>query len=408
MPELIHPANEAVRRALVEDILASDRFVRSKRLSDFLRCVTQAELNGQAEQVTEQFIGQSVYGKPPGYNSAEENIVRVDARRLRSALRAYFTEEGASQEWILEIPKGHYAPSYRQRQPRAATTAVLEPKSETTTPPPSEPRRVRGRGWPWIPLAAAAALTLFASGYFLGHGAGHAQAPTELAQFWGTLADVPGGVLVVYSNSPNPVTPYGRILDISEADPLPDDSHTGVGEVQAVHRLGNIFHQLDVAFDLKRAVLVHWDEVIDANVVYLGGPASNPHVAELGEEANFTFDPVPLERGAQYVIRNRSPRDGEPEIFASTSPLTRDFGLIRLTPGFRSDRWILLLAGITTFGTAAAAEVVADPIGLAQIRSLLGQQPDAAIEPFECLVEVGIKNNVPFENRILLCRPLAR
>ena len=212
---------------------------------------------------------------------------------------------------------------------------------------------------------------------------------------------------MVYSNVPHLVTSYGRVLAEPAAPVQPDDWHTGVGEVQAVHQLAGVASALDFAFDLKRALLVDWDEVVDVNVVYLGGPGGNPKVAELGAEANFVFERAEAVDGDQYVIRNRAPARGEEAIYRSDLPLTRDYAIVRLTPGFRSERRTLLLAGITTFGTAAAAEAVSTARELGQIRQMLGRSLQDPVEPFECLVEVGVKDNVPLESQIRACRALA-
>jgi hypothetical protein len=162
---------------------------------------------------------------------------------------------------------------------------------------------------------------------------------------------------------------------------------------------------MNLELDLKRALLVDWDEVVNVDVIYLGGPAANPQVADLGAAANYVFEAVHYDSADQYVIRNLAPLNGEPLVYAPDHPLTKDYAIIRLTRGFRSDRWILLLAGVTTFGTAAAAEIVSSPRSLREIRQALGQDLADPVEPFECVAEVGLKSSVPFESRIKSCRP---
>ncbi|MCW5982751.1 MAG: hypothetical protein KIT09_31975 [Bryobacteraceae bacterium] len=136
-------------RALVERILASAEFNRTKRLRDFLVYVVEHKLAGESQQVSEVYIGQRVFGRPPNYNPGEDSIVRTEARNLRQRLERYFAGEGIDERLILEIPRGGYVPVFR---PRPA------PAKEPIPPPPPATRRTM---WIWLggALTAAAGLT---------------------------------------------------------------------------------------------------------------------------------------------------------------------------------------------------------------------------------------------------------
>jgi hypothetical protein len=101
------------RWLLVQRIAASQQLRESNRLRDFLLYVTECTLRGAPEEATEQQIGIHVFQRPPGYNSSEDSIVRTHARVLRQKLGAYFAAEGAAEEIVVEIPKGHYLPFFR-------------------------------------------------------------------------------------------------------------------------------------------------------------------------------------------------------------------------------------------------------------------------------------------------------
>jgi hypothetical protein len=96
------------RWAVVERIAESQHLKSSARLCQFLYYVAECALRGVPEEATEQQIGMRVFGRPPGYNSSEDSIVRTHARLLRQKLTAYFAEEGRAEQYIVEIPKGHY------------------------------------------------------------------------------------------------------------------------------------------------------------------------------------------------------------------------------------------------------------------------------------------------------------
>src|SRR5215472_14905163 len=100
-------------RDQLERILASDIFMRSERLSAFLRFVVEQMLSGQGNGLKEQVLGSELYGKGPEFDGAADPIVRVDARRLRDKLREYYTE--CPQDPILiSLPKGSYVPVFEE------------------------------------------------------------------------------------------------------------------------------------------------------------------------------------------------------------------------------------------------------------------------------------------------------
>ena len=50
-------------------------------------------------------------GVPPDITRSEDSIVRTHARLLRQKLTEYFAGEGATEQIMVEIPKGHYLPT---------------------------------------------------------------------------------------------------------------------------------------------------------------------------------------------------------------------------------------------------------------------------------------------------------
>jgi hypothetical protein len=108
-------SHEDVRRALLQRILRSRHFEKSSRTKEFLAYICEQALDGRSSDVHEQDIGAAVFGRPPDYDTSQDNIVRVNATQIRKKLDAYFHSEGASEPIIIEIPKGQYAPVFRER-----------------------------------------------------------------------------------------------------------------------------------------------------------------------------------------------------------------------------------------------------------------------------------------------------
>jgi len=127
---------------LIERVISSSQFRSSLRLREFLLYIAECALKGTPEAATEQQIGVHVFHRPPGYNSSEDSIVRTHARLLRQRLAEYFSTEGAAEPTIIEVPKGHYLPTFRLRQSEPApapfplpTETVVSPASETAATP---------------------------------------------------------------------------------------------------------------------------------------------------------------------------------------------------------------------------------------------------------------------------------
>jgi adenylate cyclase len=105
----------AVRDQLAR-ILASDVFSESPRMVRFLRFAVEEALDGNAAELKENVIGTQVFDRAAGYDPRIDPIVRVEARRLRTKLRAYYDRHGQNDPVILDFPKGRYVPVFRTRQ----------------------------------------------------------------------------------------------------------------------------------------------------------------------------------------------------------------------------------------------------------------------------------------------------
>jgi serine/threonine-protein kinase len=107
-------------RQQLERLLASATFKQVDRLKRFLSFIVLESIGGRSTELKEYVIGVHVFGKEPSFDPRTDPIVRVQARRLRAKLVRYYQEEGASDEVIIDLPKGGYAPVFKRRE-RSAT-----------------------------------------------------------------------------------------------------------------------------------------------------------------------------------------------------------------------------------------------------------------------------------------------
>ncbi|MBZ5630061.1 MAG: tetratricopeptide repeat protein [Acidobacteriia bacterium] len=101
-------------RAELQRILASNKFSNLERLSAFLRYVVEETLNGRGDRLKEVVIAMEAFGRDGSYDPRLDATVRVQAGRLRSALRDYYDSDGRSDPVEIEIPKGTYEPVFRR------------------------------------------------------------------------------------------------------------------------------------------------------------------------------------------------------------------------------------------------------------------------------------------------------
>src|SRR5580700_2697895 len=99
----------------LEKILAHGLFARSERMGRFLRLAVERSLDGRADELKEYLIGVEVFDRKPSYDPRVDPIVRVEARRLRSKLKAYYDGEGRSDPIVIELLRGSYAPHIREK-----------------------------------------------------------------------------------------------------------------------------------------------------------------------------------------------------------------------------------------------------------------------------------------------------
>jgi serine/threonine-protein kinase len=101
-------------RACLERVATSPHFVRSHRLTRFLRFTVEASLESRADELKERTIACEVYGRRHDYDPRCDPIVRSEAHRMRAKLDAYYAREGCGDPIVIEYPRGSYLPAFRR------------------------------------------------------------------------------------------------------------------------------------------------------------------------------------------------------------------------------------------------------------------------------------------------------
>jgi TolB-like protein/Flp pilus assembly protein TadD len=141
------PIPEAEVRAALERVIGSDAFQRSPQLQRFLRFVVEEGCAGRSDRLKEYVVGTEVFGRPADYDPRLDSLVRVEAHRLRTALEAYYQAEGREDPVVIEVTKGSYVPSFRERRHPPAIPTPIVPAA-----------KLYRRAWIAIAVTVAAAL----------------------------------------------------------------------------------------------------------------------------------------------------------------------------------------------------------------------------------------------------------
>ena len=111
----------------LERVLTSVTFRQVDRLKRFLNFIVSEALAGRGDQLKEYVIGVQVFDKDSSFDPRADPIVRVQARRLRARLVRYYREEGGADGVLIELPKGGYAPVFKNRDASGAGRRSMGP-----------------------------------------------------------------------------------------------------------------------------------------------------------------------------------------------------------------------------------------------------------------------------------------
>jgi TolB-like protein/tetratricopeptide (TPR) repeat protein len=132
---------DSERRILrqLDRVLGSTTFQQVDRLKRFLNFIVTEAVAGRGDELKEYVVGVQVFGKDEAFDPRTDPVVRVQARRLRARLERYYRDEGQTDEWLIELPKGGYSPHFERRQaqavPRRPSGPVLASRNSVAVLP---------------------------------------------------------------------------------------------------------------------------------------------------------------------------------------------------------------------------------------------------------------------------------
>ena len=147
---MAEPSNQQIEAAL-EEVLRWPKIARSPMLAQFLSYIVLAKLRGDEAGIKAYSIAVDVFGRAPSFDPQSDPIVRVQARRLRGLLEAYYRQGQGSSPVRIDLPVGHYVPEFAligevaQPAPVSADAGpgeALGPTGRSALPPSMQLRRL--------------------------------------------------------------------------------------------------------------------------------------------------------------------------------------------------------------------------------------------------------------------------
>ena len=104
---------EETVRDQVARIIQSPRFNASEKQKRFLQFIVDEAFEGRAAQLKAYTVAIAVYDRPSTFDPQSDPIVRVEAGRLRRALKNYYLSSDEEDLVSITIPKGGYIPLFK-------------------------------------------------------------------------------------------------------------------------------------------------------------------------------------------------------------------------------------------------------------------------------------------------------
>jgi hypothetical protein len=424
----------ADKRALVDRIVATPAFSKSERLISFLLHVCQMEAAGLASSLSEQRIGESVFGRSKDYDPSIDGIVRSHASRLRTRLDQYFETDGIHEPVRMSIPRGGYVPVYEPRLPvpqqRLQPAVVVHepnPGAVPLLPVAAHPSAHRpSRWWLWATLIALALLlsmlikvnALSRIEVLLG-----ARSPSD--ELWNslflpgretTLVVGDGGVNMLANMAHRQITaeeyssrswlnnPLAQTPPGSSWAPIAARSYTPWFIVGFAMRLARLPAVHDNQLKSISARELSLNALKNDQLVIVGGPEYDPWEQLLWNKHNFHVVYDGLENSISII--NKQPGPGELPVYkwSQTDTVSHaGYSLICYEKNLNGNGHILELEGSTAQGDEAATDFVLDPTRFDPfLRMALNK--DGRLAEFELVLRTSFVAGGNMDSRIVAFR----
>src|SRR5581483_6054816 len=360
-----------------------------KRSQDFLRYVVENTLQGHGDILKERTIGIEVFGRPTSYDPSDDATVRVKAGEVRKRLGLYYSEHGANNPVRIELPSGTYIPEFH------ALHAPAPERVADTEPPVASPPANGHMPVIHARHAAIAALVLIAGAALVWMLM--RPAATPLDQFWAPVLTGSSPVQVCASYVPV----YGVDIDPSLTPPthvddftLLTDQFVGGGDLIATSRLTAMLARLRRPYRVKLGNELSFADLRSGPAILMG--FSYTKWNQISNQMRFFVDGFRRPAG---ITDNGKPTGWVLPSLPRDRHTTEDYAIVSRV--FHPDTHAMLveLAGITQYGTDAAADLVTNADLMAE--ALRGAPPQWQTKNLQFVLHVKVISGAPSSPRVV-------
>jgi hypothetical protein len=346
------PIDEIAIREQLERIVASSPFTASKKYPALLRYIVEETLAGRADHLKERNLGVAVFGRSPDYDTNQDPVVRTTAAEVRRRLGLYYHNHGEDQTVEIHIPSGSYIPAFTSK----AAVAIERPQPE------AKPEPVRGPGISRTVLyAGCSLLALILMGVVWIYG----KPESAQERFWKPFlkSKTPPVVCIaalprrIQTTQPDTSTPAASAPAVS-ATGSPLFSMLPVSDIRALLEITGLLRESHKRFELRNVSLTSLQDLQRRPVVVIGA-FSNSWTRQLTSGLRFSFR---RDDGTDtsWIFDEKNPSSRQWQIVDTTATTTaaEDYALIGRFRHPVTEEIVIVAAGLTHFGTAAAGDFV--------------------------------------------------
>lgn len=397
--------NEPEKAAVLNElnaILNSAVFQTSKRGQQFLSYVVRHRLDGNNERLKERTIGVDLFQRPPGYATGDDPVVRVQAGEVRRRLEQYYQANTNTPAVRIELHVGSYTPEFRWAHPEPqadshpaleavsesleASERVMHPHELVQVEMPSRAGSKTGSGRSrWILSAVTAvAIVLLAGLAVFGATIYIARMhQAALRKFWAPALSSSEPVLICLAkpsvylpsvqlyqrHTKTPEKFLGQFARLSQKPELqPDDKllwsdlveypdyGLASGDVYTAIRLSGLFGQIEKPNQVRIGGDYSFEDLRSSPAVVIGA-YNNRWTMQMTSSLHFAF----VDEGDQSLIREEGPagRRFYSKDDANGNALD-DYAVVTRLVNSRTGQFVVIVAGIRSYGTQAAGEFVSN------------------------------------------------
>jgi hypothetical protein len=366
-------------------ILESEFFRSSHRCCRFLEYAVNQVLDGRPqEEVKERTVGMEVFERPPDYDTAQDNVVRSTANEVRKRLAQYYSKSGSNSTLLIGLPSGAYLAALEwQTPPTTAPQPVVNlapSQQQEPTEAGSHPRFLLF-GWGIAAVLVVSAIAAISVHYEVSRRAD----PIRIV--WSAFQESNKPVLICVAQ---PLAYIAHTGDTPAAPnqfiPLPN-AFVGAGDAYALADIAALLSTQPKHWHLVAGNDTPSQDLKTGPVVLIGA-FSNPWTLRMTENLRFTYATGDIIH--DHMQPNRQWSLPNPHFYWKTQ---EDYAVVSRFQSPETGQPIIVVAGLTSFGTEAAGEFLTDRDLL---RSALQQAPkDWKGENFQFVLHTKLIGETP-------------